>query len=169
MSSAAPVGRMLLDLAGEGDGRARAASDALCAALQVLNHLQDCGADFRRLGRVYLPADWLAAEGADVADLAADRAGPALRRVIDRALDATEGLIARARPLPRHLAGARFAAESGAIIAIAERLAARLRRADPLAGRVRLGPPATAWAVLTGISGALLARAAGAGRNPQKE
>src|SRR5438309_5345341 len=60
--SAAPVGRQLLDLHGE--SRATwPASDALCAALQVLNHLQDCAADYQALDRVYVPLDALEAEG----------------------------------------------------------------------------------------------------------
>ena len=33
--------------------------------VQVLNHLQDCGNDYRTLHRVYIPEDWLAAEGLD--------------------------------------------------------------------------------------------------------
>jgi phytoene/squalene synthetase len=48
--SAAPVGRFLLDLHGE-SAETHAASDALCAALQILNHLQDCAQDLRRLDR----------------------------------------------------------------------------------------------------------------------
>src|SRR5260370_19729102 len=60
--SAAPVGRQLLDLHGE--SRATwPASDALCAALQVLNHLQDCAADYRALDRVYQPLAALDAAG----------------------------------------------------------------------------------------------------------
>ena len=44
--SASPVGRQLLDLHGE-DRATWPANDALCSALQVLNHLQDCGDDYR--------------------------------------------------------------------------------------------------------------------------
>src|SRR3546814_1994161 len=63
--SANPVGRYLLDLHGE-DPAGYAASDALCSALQILNHLQDCQGDYRQLDRVYLPQDRLAAEGLDL-------------------------------------------------------------------------------------------------------
>src|SRR5215475_1796853 len=63
--SASPVGRQLLDLHGE-SRTTWPASDALCSALQVLNHLQDCADDYRRLDRVYLPLDDLAAEGTAV-------------------------------------------------------------------------------------------------------
>ena len=58
--SAMPVGRFMLDVHGESTST-WAASDALCAGLQINNHLQDCGKDFRDLNRVYLPRDALAA------------------------------------------------------------------------------------------------------------
>ncbi len=136
--SAHPVGRFLLDLHGE-DRAIWPASDALCAALQVLNHLQDLGPDRAALDRVYLPLDWLAAEGVGVKALDAPQSTPALRRVIDRALDGCDRLIARASALPPALRSRRLAAESGAIVAIAGRLSARLRHGDPLAARIKPG------------------------------
>ncbi|MSP79744.1 MAG: squalene synthase HpnC [Rhodospirillales bacterium] len=139
--SAAPVGRYLLDLHG-GSRDGYGFSDALCMALQVINHLQDCQDDYRSLDRVYLPGDWLAAEGARVEELDSTQVSPALRRVIDRTLDATERLMLDARRLPGGLASRRLAMESGAIVAIADALIGRLRQDDPLAARVRLGKPA---------------------------
>ena len=67
--SAAPVGRFVLDLHGESPAL-WPANDALCAALQVINHLQDCAKDYRALDRVYIPLDALAAQGLGVASLA---------------------------------------------------------------------------------------------------
>src|SRR5438105_7145784 len=101
--SAAPVGRQLLDLHGESRDT-WPPSDALCAALQVLNHLQDCAEDYRRLDRVYLPAADLNAAGIGVEALAAPAASPALRRVLDGLLDRTERLIGTARGLPAGVA-----------------------------------------------------------------
>ncbi len=46
--SAMPVGRFMLDVHGESTST-WAASDALCAGLQINNHLQDCGKDYRNL------------------------------------------------------------------------------------------------------------------------
>jgi squalene synthase HpnC len=137
MLSAAPVGRYLLDLHGEAR-TGWTASDALCNALQVLNHLQDCQDDYRKLDRVYLPHAWLAEAGAGVADLDAPAASPGLRRVIDRCLDGTDALVAVARRLPGQLRSRRLAMESAVIVAIAERLSRLLRRRDPLAQRVQL-------------------------------
>jgi squalene synthase HpnC len=148
--SAAPVGRQLLDLHGE--SRATwPASDALCAALQVLNHLQDCAADYRALDRVYLPIADLEAAGCTVGDLAAPIASPGLRRVIDSLLGRTEALIAAARDLPPRVAARGLRWESAVIVALAARLARRLRRGDPLAMRVQLGKNDFAAAFLTGI------------------
>ncbi len=138
--SAAPVGRYLLDLHGESaDGYP--ASDALCDLLQVINHLQDCRDDYLALDRVYLPQDWMAAAGVSVEQLATERASPGLRAVIDQCLDGVDGLLARARTLPERLKSRRLGMESAAIIRLAEKLAAMLRRGDPMAGRVALSKP----------------------------
>jgi squalene synthase HpnC len=138
--SAAPVGRYLLDLHGESRA-AWPASDALCASLQVLNHLQDCRADYLRLDRVYLPLDAFAAAGAAVEDLARPQATRALRAVLDRCLDGCDRRIRDARALPGLVRDRRMRAEAAVIVAIAHRLAARLRRRDPLARRVELSAP----------------------------
>jgi farnesyl-diphosphate farnesyltransferase len=148
--SAAPVGRQLLDLHGEGR-HTWPASDALCAALQVLNHLQDCAADYRSLDRVYVPLNDLAAEGCTVDALTAPATSPALRRVLDRLLDKTEALIATARNLAPGIAARGLRLESAVIVALAARLARRLRRSDPLAGRVALSKGDFAASFLTGV------------------
>ena len=148
--SAAPVGRQLLDLHGE--SRATwPASDALCSALQVLNHLQDCAADYRALDRVYLPLADLTAADCAVEVLAAPAASAGLRRVLDTMLDRTERLIAAARGLPPHVAARGLRWESAVIVGLAARLARRLRHGDPLATRVALAKSDVAAAFLGGI------------------
>ena len=134
--SAHPVGRYLLHLHGEAP-ETGPPGDALCAALQVLNHLQDIAPDRARLDRIYLPRDWMAAEGVAEADLDAGRASPGLRRVIDRCLAGCDELMARAAPLAGMVRARRLAAEIAVIHRLAMRLAGRLAREDPLAGRVR--------------------------------
>jgi hydroxysqualene synthase len=138
--SASPVGRFLLDLHGEASELYRF-SDPLCDALQVLNHLQDCKADYLALDRVYLPLDGFAAAGIGVEALAEPRAAPALRTVLDRALDGVDHLLAAASDLPRALGSPRLAAESAVILEMARRLAKELRARDPLAKRVELTRP----------------------------
>jgi len=157
MLSAAPVGRYLLDLHGESRDGYRA-SDALCNALQVLNHLQDCQDDYRQLDRVYLPQDWLAAAGVGVEALDASAAGPGMRRVIDQCLDGTDALIAEAQRLPGQLRSRRLAMESAVIVRIAETLSRLLRRRDPLAGRVKLSKLQFAGCGLAGIAQVMFRR-----------
>ena len=135
--SAAPVGRYLVDLHGESVA-AYSNSDALCNALQVLNHLQDCRDDYKSLDRVYLPLDWMAEAGVGVEALNRGRTTKALRRVFDLCLDATDGLLAMASRLPGKLHDPRFAMDAAVIIDIARMLSAELRRRDPLAEHVVL-------------------------------
>jgi hydroxysqualene synthase len=135
--SATPVGRHVLDLHGESRDTWEF-SDPLCDALQVLNHLQDCVEDYRALDRVYLPEDDLRACGSGIEDLTKPRATPGLRQVIDRLLDGTDRLIATARGLPQSVASTGLRRETAVIVTLAEKLARRLRRGDPVARRVAL-------------------------------
>lgn len=137
--SAAPVGRFLCDLHGE-DQALYPLSDALCNALQVINHLQDCAKDYTEMDRVYLPQDWMRAEGVTVDDLKNVAATPGLRRVLDVCVAGTAALMIEARKLPKAMGHRRLAAETAVIVAVAEKLTARLAVEDPLATRVALGP-----------------------------
>jgi squalene synthase HpnC len=133
--SAAPVGRMVLDIHGESPG-AWAASDALCAALQVINHLQDCGQDYRELDRVYLPEEDLSAVDQDVTALAAPRASAGLQLVIAGLARRTQELLHRSRPLADQVRSRRLQLEIAVIQRLAEDLARRLIVRDPLSERV---------------------------------
>jgi squalene synthase HpnC len=155
--SANPVGRYLLDLHGE-DPAGYPASDALCTALQILNHLQDCQNDYRDLDRVYLPGDWLAAQGLDVTVLDETASPVAFRRLLDRCLDGVDRLLDEAERLPGQLASGRLAMESAVILWLARRLAARLHAGDPLARRVALSKGDFLVCGLKGVCGAQLDR-----------
>jgi farnesyl-diphosphate farnesyltransferase len=149
--SASPVGRQLLDLHGE-SRTTWPASDALCSALQVLNHLQDCADDYRRLDRVYLPVEDLAAEATGVEALTANVSSPGLRRVFDRLLNRTALLINQARGLPPLVASRGLRWESAVIVDLARRLLRRLRRGDPVAAGVGLRKSDFLVAFATGVS-----------------
>ena len=148
--SAAPVGRYVLSLHGESTAT-WPASDALCSSLQVLNHLQDCARDLATLDRCYLPLDLFGREGASIDDIRRPALTPALRRVLDRMLAATTELNRGAAALPRLTNSRRLSAETAIIHRLACRLAARLRREDPLAGRVKLRAPDIGRALLSGL------------------
>ncbi len=149
--SASPVGRYLLDLHGE-DKAGYKASDALCDALQVLNHLQDCQKDYREIDRVYLPGDWMAQNGVTVEDLDRPALVPGMRKVLDLCLDATADLMAEARKLPGQLKSKHLAMESAVIVKIADKLTAELRARDPIATRVQLTKPQALWCAVKGVA-----------------
>ncbi|WP_170979355.1 squalene/phytoene synthase family protein [Roseomonas sp. HF4] len=161
-ASANPVGRMLVRLHGTAAPGAEAAADALCTALQVLNHLQDLGPDRANLDRIYLPVSWMALAGGEEAFFEPANAAPR-RAVLDAALDRVEERLDAAAALPRLVGSWRLAMESRVTIALARRLLARLRAADPVAGRVALRRPdfarAFAASPFAGPSDAALVRA----------
>jgi len=155
--SANPVGRYLLDLHGEA-ASGYAFSDALCSALQVLNHLQDCQDDYLTMDRVYLPLVWLKAAGVDERVLRRDFSTPGLRRVLNGCLDEVDDLLVLARLLPERLSSRALAMESAVILRLAQKLSAMLRERDPLAGRVALGRLDFVTCGVRGIGSVLRAR-----------
>jgi squalene synthase HpnC len=136
--SAMPVGRFVLDVHGERRDIWQA-NDCLCAALQVINHLQDCGKDYRALDRVYIPQDAMRTAGVRVEELGAERGSAGLRRVIAKLAKRTEGLLAEARPFAGQIRDARLAFEVTVIQRLAEDLTRKLMRRDPLSQRVHHG------------------------------
>ena len=133
--SAMPVGRFVLDVHGESHAT-WPASDALCAALQIINHLQDCAEDYRNLDRVYIPLDALGERGIGPESLNASRASPALLAVIAGLARRTSDLLVRAKPFARQIRDRRLAFEVSVIQALAEDLAQGLTHRDPLSQRV---------------------------------
>ena len=146
--SAMPVGRYVLALHGEAVETTFAPSDALCAALQVLNHLQDGQKDLAALDRCYLPEDLMTAYGTSPADLRGTQESPGLRRVFDDLLTQCERLNEIAAVLPRACRDRRLRLETGVILNLSRRLTRRLRKGDPVAGRVKLSKLDAAGALL---------------------
>ena len=132
--SAVPAGRFLLALHEEAD-EARRPADALSTAHQVLAMLRNCGEDYRRLDRVYIPAALLP----DRSLLAEGRSAPALRAALDACLDRVDDMLAIAAGLPGRIRHRGLAAQAAMTIAAGRSLARKLRRRDPLAEAVRLG------------------------------
>jgi phytoene synthase len=102
--SANPVGRLVLQIAGQATPDRVAWSDDVCTALQIIEHLQDIGEDYRG-GRVYLPQRDLAQFGVGESDLAAPTAAPALRRLVAAEARRAAELLDSGRPLVASLRG----------------------------------------------------------------
>lgn len=148
--SAAPVGRYLLDLHGE-DKALYPASDALCHALQVINHIQDACDDRRDMDRVYVPTDWLAEENIDVRALDGQETSPELRRVFNKMLIGTQELLDVSRRLAPSMQSRHLSSETRIIQKLAEVLVKKLSEQDPIATRVVLSKPAMLFVAVCGL------------------
>ena len=155
--SAMPVGRFVLDVHGE-DHACWPANDALCAALQVINHLQDCKKDYDALGRVYVPLSELASSGASVKDLAHEKSPPGLRLCLRKLAVRTGELLDRSASFSASIRDVRLALEVAVIQALARRLVAILTVRDPLSERVHLGKLSVAGVGLMGLLSAAYGR-----------
>jgi squalene synthase HpnC len=158
--SAMPVGRFMLDVHGESTST-WAASDALCAGLQINNHLQDCGKDYHNLNRVYLPRDALEAAGASVETLGAGRAPAPLLQCLHSLAARTELLLNESKPLAAEVKDFRLGLEIAVIQAFADRIVRLLKVRDPLSERVHLNPVELAAFSIGGVTGEMTRRAIG--------
>jgi len=158
--SAMPVGRFMLDVHGESTST-WAASDALCAGLQINNHLQDCGKDYRNLNRVYLPRDALAVAGASVEQLGEPRAPAPLLQCLHSLAARTERLLAESKSLSAEVRDFRLALEISVIEAFADKIVRLLKVRDPLSERVHLNPIELVAYSIGGVAGEAIRRAMG--------
>jgi len=155
--SAMPVGRYVCDVHGE-DRSVWPANDALCAALQVINHLQDCAKDYRDLDRVYIPQDAMAAAGATVEDLGRPAATPALRTCLRQLAERTDRLLDESEDFSPRIRDLRLGLEVAVIQSLARRLVRMLIARDPLSERVHLSAAGVARTSLVGIVAGTLKR-----------
>jgi len=148
--SAMPVGRFVLDVHGE-SRTTWPANDALCAALQINNHLQDCAKDFRDLNRVYIPLDAFAASGATPEQLGASKAAPELRRCIRDLAARNARLLREGEMFSALIDNTRLALEVSVIHSYARHIVALLQQRDPLSERVHLSKAQFAFYGLSSI------------------
>jgi squalene synthase HpnC len=158
--SAMPVGRFMLDVHGESTST-WAASDALCAGLQINNHLQDCGKDFRDLNRVYLPRDALEASGASVEALGLEKAPASLLQCLHSLAARTQTLLDESKSLSAEVRDFRLGVEISVIQSFADRIVRLLKVRDPLSERVHLSPVELLGYSLGGVASEIVRRASG--------
>jgi squalene synthase HpnC len=158
--SAMPVGRFMLDVHGESTST-WAASDALCAGLQINNHLQDCGKDYRELDRVYLPRDALAACGASVEALGEKRASAPLLNCLHSLAVRTEALLNESKSLSAEVKDFRLGLEISVIQTFADKIVRLLKVRDPLSERVHLNKVELLMYSLGGVAGEITRRTVG--------
>jgi phytoene/squalene synthetase len=154
--SAVPVGRFML-AAHNQPAEAVGPVDSLCIGLQLINHLQDCGEDWRVRGRCYLPAAWLSEAGSSPDALAGPQTDSRLRAVFTRLLDEIDRLLGDAALMLPRLVGTGIRAEAAVTLYLAREQALHLRSADPLRGNRRPGWWKSALATAKGLLAGLRA------------
>ena len=155
--SAAPVGRYLLELHGCNTD-SRNSTDALCIALQILNHLQDAKEDYLSLNRVYIPEKIFMEHNAKIEDLAANYAHKNLRDVLDSVLNRVDELILIASNAPKEIPHFGLRLETAIIVSIAKKLSIKLKQRDPISERVKLTKHQYLACIIKGIISGVLKR-----------
>ena len=154
-----PVGRFVLDVHGESRST-WPANDALCAALQINNHIQDCRVDYFELDRVYVPLDALADAGARVEELGAPRSSPALLQCLNALAHRTEALLQESRGFAAMIRDFRLSLEVAVITALARRILGLIKTRDPLSENVHLTRIGVMGGTLFGVGRGIRARLA---------
>jgi squalene synthase HpnC len=134
--SAAPIGRMVLEVFEQASPEQVARSDRVCTALQLLEHWQDVAEDYRA-GRTYLPQEDLTSFDVTAVDLSGPTTSGALRRLIRFETNRANDLLESGSPLVASLRGWARLAVAG-YVAGGRATVQALHRAD---GDVMPGPP----------------------------
>ena len=137
------------------------ASDALCAGLQINNHLQDCAKDYKNLNRVYLPRDALAASGATVEMLGEAKAQPALLQCLHALAVRTETLLNESKSLCAEVKDFRLGLDIAVIQAFADKIVGMLKERDPLSERVHLSKLELLGHTFGAVAGEIIRRSVG--------
>lgn len=129
--SADPVGRLLLHLFGQATAANLARSDAICSALQLINHWQDVGIDAVKgaNGRIYLPQDDMARFGVRDSDVLGRSADSDFRALLRFQVERARALMLSGAPLGWDLPG-RIGLEIRAIVAGGLRILDKIEAAD---------------------------------------
>ncbi|MDT9694904.1 squalene synthase HpnC [Streptomyces sp. P17] len=96
--SANPVGHLVLAVTGTATPERIRRSDAICTALQIVEHLQDVAEDLGR-DRIYLPAEDMKRFHVQEADLATKTAGASLRALVAYEAQRARDLLNEGAPL----------------------------------------------------------------------
>jgi squalene synthase HpnC len=102
--SANPVGELVLHVFGAATPERIALSDRVCTALQLVEHWQDVGEDYRN-GRIYLPGQDLDRFGVQEAELGAPHASEGLRSLLAFEVERARRLLDEGAALAEHLRG----------------------------------------------------------------
>ena len=138
--SANPVGRFVIDAVNERKNieKIYEASDSLCTALQIINHIQDCKKDFKELNRVYIPESFFKKYSVDKKILRKSKSGENFERLKIEIIDNVLTSLRKTKLGLRKIQSWRLRKETLIILNIAKRLCNLLKINDPLEKQIKL-------------------------------
>ena len=138
--SANPVGRFVIDAVNERKNieKIYEASDNLCTALQIINHIQDCKKDFKELNRVYIPESFFKKYSVDKKILRKSKSVENFERLKIEIVDNVLVSLRKTKLGLREIQSWRLRKETLIILNIAKRLCNLLKINDPLEKQIKL-------------------------------
>ena len=138
--SANPVGRFVIDAVNERKNieKIYEASDSLCTALQIINHIQDCKKDFKELNRVYIPESFFKKYSLDKKILRKSKSIENFERLKIEIVDNVLISLRKTKLGLREIQSWRLRKETLIILNIAKRLCNLLKINDPLEKQIKL-------------------------------
>ena len=138
--SANPVGRFVIDAVNERKNieKIYEASDSLCTALQIINHVQDCKKDFKELNRVYIPESFFKKYSLDKKILRKSKSEENFERLKIEIIDNVLTSLRKTKLGLREIQSWRLRKETLIILNIAKRLCNLLKINDPLEKQIKL-------------------------------
>lgn len=155
--SAAPVGRFMLAIHNENPSTYLPAN-ALCAALQIVNHIQDLKYDAKILKRVYIPLDLQKKFKVTPASLLKNKASANLQRLIKEMLNRVNGLMKDAEILPAIVKSRRLRLEICIINSLTNIMVKKIEHGDVLAKEIKLSKTDWLKGTLAGLTKGMLVR-----------
>ena len=135
--SAAPVGRFMLAIHDENPSTYLPAT-SLCVALQIVNHIQDLKYDYDVLKRSYLPIEMMKKFNVENGDLEKDKSSLGLKKLIEKIMDLTRGLIKEGSILPQVVKSRSLRVEICIILSLTNIMVKKILRGDVLAKNIKL-------------------------------
>ena len=156
--SANPVGRYVIDISykiekqGEDNiNQVYFASDNLCSALQILNHMQDCQKDYLEMNRVYIPEELFKKYSSSISDLKLKESSYNFKNLKNEIINKVEEMLKNSKCGLKLIKISRLRKETLIIFYIAKKLCYLLRKNDPLKKKVKLSRIDLIFCFLKGI------------------
>ena len=133
-------------------------ANALCAALQIVNHVQDLKYDAKTLKRVYIPDELFRRFDVSPSALTRAKSSKALKLLVKEIMFRVRGLMEDAAILPSIVRNLRLRLEICVIFSLTNIMVKKILKGDVLTDTIRLNKRDWFCATIGGICRGLLTR-----------